>query len=60
MKQYTLSSSVSTGSLNCERAKPPPRAVLYINLLGKGLTPRLSIGDRAINKSTRERVDSKA
>ena len=47
MKQYTLSSFVSNGSLNCERAKLPPRAVLYINLLGKGLTPRLSIGDKS-------------
>ena len=38
VKQYTLSSSVSIGFLNCLRAKPPLRAVLKIKLLGKGLT----------------------
>ena len=46
VKQYTLSSSVLIGSLNCVRAEPPLRAVLLIDLLGKGLTPRHSIGDR--------------
>ena len=46
IKQYTLSSSVLIGSLNCVRAKPPLRTVPRINLLGKGLTPRLMIGNR--------------
>ena len=33
------------GSFHCRRAKPPLGAVLIINLLGKGLTPRACMGD---------------
>ena len=49
VKQYTLYSSVLIGSLNCVRAKPPLRAVLLINLLGKALTPRHSIGESPVD-----------
>ena len=42
LKQYTLSSSILIGSLNCVRAKRPLRAVLKIKLLRKGLTQESS------------------
>ena len=45
VKQYTLSSSVLIGSLNCVRAKSPLIAILKIKLLGEGLTQEIS-GDR--------------
>ena len=45
VKQYHRHSSLLTGSWKCGRAKPPLRAVLLINLLGKGLIPRLSMSD---------------
>ena len=48
VKQYTHLSFVLIGSFNCVRVKPPLRAVLQINLLGKGLTPRHSTGDEGI------------
>ena len=46
VKQYHCHSSVLIASMYCGRSKPPLRAVLLINLLGKALTPRLSMGDR--------------
>ena len=38
--------SLAVSSSN-QRAKPPQGTVLFINLLGKGLTPRASMGDEA-------------
>ena len=46
VKQYHCHSFLLIGSWNCGLAKPPLRAVLLINLLGKGFTPRLNMGDR--------------
>ena len=37
--------SISIGSFLYQRAKPPQRIVLFINLLGKGLTPSACMGD---------------
>ena len=39
--------SIFIGSFLCQRAKPPHGTVLFlfINLLGKGLTPRACVGD---------------
>ena len=37
--------SIFIGSFLYQRAKPPQGIVLFINLLGKGLTPRAFIGD---------------
>ena len=37
--------SIFIGSFLYQRAKPPQGIVLFINLLGKGLTPRACMGD---------------
>ena len=37
--------SVFIGSFLYQRVKPPQGIVLFINLLGKGLTPRACVGD---------------
>ena len=37
--------SIFIGSSLYQRAKPPQGIVLFINLLGKGLTPRACMGD---------------
>ena len=37
--------SIFIGSFLYQRAKPPQGTVLFINLLGKGLTPRACVGD---------------
>ena len=34
------------GSFLYQRVKPPQGTVLFINLLGEGLTPRVCVGDR--------------
>ena len=39
--------SIFIGSFLYQRAKPPQGIVLFINLLGKGLTPRACMGDAA-------------
>ena len=38
--------SIFIGSFLYQRAKPPQRIALFINLLGKGLTPRACMGDQ--------------
>ena len=38
--------TILIGSFLYQRAKPPQGTVLFINLLGKGLTPRTWVGDR--------------
>ena len=37
--------SIFIGSFLYQRAKPPQGTVLFINLLGKGLTPRACMQD---------------
>ena len=37
--------SISIGSFLYQRAKPPQRIILFINILGTGLTPRACMGD---------------
>ena len=37
--------SIFIGSFLYQRAKPPQGIVLFVNLLGKGLTPRACMGD---------------
>ena len=37
--------SIFIGSFLYQRAKPPQGTLLFINLLGKGLTPRACAGD---------------
>ena len=45
VKQYYCHFSIFIGSFLCQRAKPRQGTVLFINLLGKGLTPRDFMGD---------------
>ena len=45
VRQYYCHFSVFIGSSLYQRAKPPQGTVLFINLLGKGLTPRACMGD---------------
>ena len=41
----TVRFSIFIGSFLYQRAKPPQGTVLFINLLGKRLTPRACMGD---------------
>ena len=43
--QYYCHSSIFIGSFLYQRTKPPQGTVLFINLLGKGLTPKTFMGD---------------
>ena len=43
VRQFNCPCSSLTGFLNCGLTRGPLRPVLKINLLGKGLTPRLSM-----------------
>ena len=45
VRQYYCHCSIFIGSFLYQRAKPPQGTVLFINLLGKGLTPMACIGD---------------
>ena len=46
VRQYHCHFSILIGSFLYQRAKLPQRTVLFINLLGKGLTLRACMGDR--------------
>ena len=45
VRQYYCHFSIFIGSFLYQRTKPPQGTVLFINLLGKGLTPRACTGD---------------
>ena len=45
VRQYHCHFSIFIGSFLYQRAKPPQGTVLFINLPGKGLTPRACVGN---------------